>query len=519
MRALSPYWFVCCLAGLSLLTALPLQADNEEGLSRTIKLPKSEGTVYELLEKVTERSGYLFIYDNSVIDNEQTARIKKGEYTIRQAIYEITGNHQLRLRIAGDHILIQPPSEQPSPTLPAVASEDSLDYITIEGTLLDRYNREPVSYATVGIPADAIGTITNRNGDFRLRLPDSLRNSKVYFSHIGYLTQEFEILQPAAEQAGVFLLEPKVISIQEVVVRLVNPLRLLHSMLDNREANYAKIPVYFTSFYREGVERRKGFVNLTEAVFKVYKTPYNNAPSADQVKLLKMRRISNENEQDTLITKIKSGINACLMLDMIKNLPDFLLPENEHQYNYVHGDITVIDNRIANIISFEQKKDIKEPLYRGELFLDAENDALLSARFEIHPKYVEKATEMLVTRKSKNLHIASQQVVYNVSYKPWNGTYYVNHIRGDLYFKIKKRNQLFGSTTIHTWFEMVTCKIETEDVTRFTRNEALRTRTIFAETNFAYDSDFWGNFNIILPEEKLNEAISRITSKIEETEE
>jgi hypothetical protein len=497
-----------------------LQADNEEGLNRKIKLPKSKGTIYELLEKVTERSGYLFIYDSSVINNEQPSGIKKGEYTVRQAIYEITGNPLLHLRMSGDHILIQLPPAigHVSSTLPDTVTADSLRYLTITGSLLDRYTREPVSFATVGIPSDAIGTVTNRNGDFRLRLPDSLRNACLQFSHIGYLTQESEVYR-LIDAGQIFLLEPKVISIQEVVVRLVNPLRLLHSMLDSRDANYPKKPVYFTSFYREGVERRKGVVNLTEAVFKIYKAPYTVDPSGDQVKLLKMRRISNEDERDTLITKIKSGINACLMLDMIKNLPDFLLPENEHQYNYLHGDITVIDNRIANMISFEQKKEIKSPLYKGEIFIDAENNALLSARFEIHPKYVEKATDMLVTRKSKNLHITSKEVVYTVSYKPWNGTYYVNHIRGDLYFRIKKRNQLFSSTTLHTWFEMVTCKIETEGITRFTRNETLQTRTIFAETNFNYDNDFWGNFNIILPEEKLNEALARITSKIEETEE
>ena len=64
---------------------------------------------------------------------------------------------------------------------------------------------------------------------------------------------------------------------------------------------------------------------------------------------------------------------------------------------------------------------------------------------------------------------------------------------------------------------MVTCKIDTADVTRFTRNEVLPTRTVFAETNFTYDEDFWEGFNVILPEEKLNEAITRISSKIEET--
>jgi hypothetical protein len=511
-----------CLVWLSLCTALPLQADNEEGLSRKIRLPQSQGTVYALLEKVSERSGYLFIYDSYAIDNDRKARIDKGEYTIRQAIYEITGNPRLSLRVSGEHILIQLPAEEtssPPPTPPSSAlAGDSLRYFTIEGCLLDRYTQEPVAYATVGLPSDAIGTITNLNGDFRLRLPDSLRGALLQFSHIGYLTQETDLSQMPA-YPRIFLLEPKVISIQEVVVRLVNPLRLLHNMRNKREDNYPDKPVYFTSFYREGVEHKKGFVNLTEAVFKVYKTPYYNANGDDQVKLLKMRRISNENEADTLITKIKSGINACLMLDIIKHLPEFLSAENESQYNYVHGDISVIDNRIANMVSFEQKKEIKEPLYKGELFIDPENDALLSARFEIHPKYVEKATDMFVTRKSKNLRISTQQVVYTVSYKPWNGRYYINHIRGDLYFKVKKKNQLFSSTNIHTWFEMVTCKIETENVSRFTRNETLRTRTIFAETNFSYDKDFWGNFNIILPEEKLNEAISKITSKIEETEE
>jgi hypothetical protein len=503
-----------------MLTALPLQAENEEGLNRKIKLPKSKGTVYELLEKLAGRSGYLFIYDSGAIGNEQPANIKKGEYTLRQAIYEITGNPLLRLRILGNHILIQAPSaiEAAEADSPGEAEADSLRSVTIAGTLLDRYTREPVSFATVGVPSDAIGTVSNQNGDFRLRLPDSLRNACVQFSHIGYLSREFE-LRLLAGSEHVFLLEPKVIPIQEVVVRLSNPLRLLHNMLDSRAGNYPEEPVYFTSFYREGVERGKSVAGLTEAVFKIYKAPYTADPSADQVKLLKMRRISNEDEQDTLITKIKSGINACLMLDVIKNLPDFLLPGNEGRYNYLHGDIAVIDDRVANMISFEQKKEIKEPLYRGEIFIDAENNALLSARFEIHPKYVEKATDMLVTRKSKNLKILSKQVVYTVSYKPWKGRYYVNHIRGDLHFGIKKKNRLFGSTAVHTWFEMVTCKIETENVSRFTRSETLQTRTIFAETNFNYDSDFWGNFNIILPEEKLNEALARIASKIEETEE
>ena len=72
---------------------------------------------------------------------------------------------------------------------------------------------------------------------------------------------------------------------------------------------------------------------------------------------------------------------------------------------------------------------------------------------------------------------------------------------------------------MHTWFEMGTCKLDTNQVSRFARSEALPTRSIFGETQFAYDEKVRGNFNVIPPEEKLNEAIGKISSKIEETEE
>ncbi|MDH6305774.1 hypothetical protein M2459_003508 [Parabacteroides sp. PF5-5] len=517
MKTRALYLSICAIIGVLLIIALPVQADNEDILSRKINLPKSKGTIYELLEKVTERSGCLFIYDSRVIKNEQTVNVKKGEYTIRQAIYEITGNRNLSLRVIGNHILIELPAGSYKPQQEAVAPKDTVStHFTIEGSLFDRFSNEPIPFASVGLPAEGIGTITNMNGDFRLRLPDSLGQATIQFSHIGYLPQFMDV-STLMGRPNTLSLEPKVISLQEVVVRLVNPQRLIREMLDSRKTNYNREPVYLTSFYREGVEHKKGIVNLTEAVFKIYKAPYDHEYSKDQVKLLKMRQISNEEEKDTLIAKMKSGINASLMLDLVKNLPEFLLEEYTYLYNYAHTDITVIDNRLVNVITFEQKKEVKTPLYRGEIFIDSENNALLSVQFEIHPKYVEKAAGMFVERKSRALDIKPQQISYTVSYKQWNNKYYVNHVRGDLHFRIKKKKKLWGSVNLHTWFEMVTCKIDTTDVSRFTRNEALQTRTIFADTNFSYDATFWEDFNVILPEEKLSESINKITAKIEET--
>lgn len=362
----------------------------------------------------------------------------------------------------------------------------------------------------------AIGTVSNQNGEFKLSIPDSLGNCKITFSHLGYISQEIESAL-FADNHPLISLEPKIIPIQEVVIRRTKPSRLIEEMRSKRKSNYPQKPVCHTIFYREGIELRKRFVSLTEAVFKVYKTPYQEFSPTDQVKLLKMRQILNLQEKDTLITKLKSGINACLILDLMKNLPNFIDKDFTELYNYAHTDISVVDNRLVNVVSFEQKQGIDLPLYKGELYIDMDNSALIKAHFGINPKHIKQATHFVIERKSRNLNISLQHLTYTISYKPWNGVYYIHHIRGDLDFKIKKRRQVFNTTTLHAWYEMITCKTDTLQVEKFTHKEILPTRTVFSETHFTYDETFWGDFNIILPEEELNEAIRKISAKIEET--
>lgn len=506
--------------GVMLCITFPLKAQEENVLNRMIELPKSKGTVYKLLGQVSDRSGFLFIYDSNVIDNDRETKIKAGSYTIQEAIEEITSDTTLLLRVMGNHILIYPPEEKtiPLPAEVAISLPKKMEneFLTIEGVVFDHYSSEAIPYATIGIPEAGIGTITNQNGEFRFRFPDSLRHANIQVSHLGYNPYEVEASWLVGRHHRLSI-EPKVIPLQEVVVRLVNPSKLIDEMLEKRDVNYASQPVALTAFYREGVNHRKGLVNLTEAVFNIYKTPFDQPANSDQVKLLKMRRVISNTEKDTIVTKFKSGIYTSLMLDIVKNLPDFLTLEGKLLYDYAHADIIVIDNRLANVISFEQQPGDKYPLYKGELYIDSENSALLGASFEINPKYVAKAASIFIERKSRNLNITPQQIRYTVSYKSLNGVYYISHIRGDLHFRIKKKRHLF-SATAHTWFEMVTCKIETENIKRFTRSETLPTRTVFSDTNYQYDNDFWENFNIILPEENLSDAINKISSMIEETE-
>lgn len=239
-----------------------------------------------------------------------------------------------------------------------------------------------------------------------------------------------------------------------------------------------------------------------------YKTGFQNSVNSDQFKLIKMHRVANNDDRDTLITKVKSSLNSCLLLDVVKNPPDFLMSDYYGQYKFTHSDITTIDDRRIYVISFEQNELVFDPLYKGKLYIDAENYALVMARFEINPLYVRKTADELVLKRGKNLEVIPESVVYEVTYKPYNGIYFINHIRGDLKFKVRKKSRLFTSN-LHVWFEIVNCKIDNNDVKRFPGSDKLPTRDIFSDTNFVYDKDFWEHFNVILPEDKLRDLVQK----------
>jgi len=493
--------FVACI--FLAFIAINLQADDNTVLAKKVKITTGRGTVYQLLQEISAQSGYAFIYDSRIVENDKRVSIRKGEYTIRDAIYAITTNNRLKIDVLENHLLLRLEEGYK-----IRLEEDIINNkrITLRGTVYDMEVRDAIPYVHVGLIGTTIGTVTNRSGEFQLIIPDSLAHSKLKLSHIGYESQEVESAR-LTEQSVDFYLKPHAITLQEITVSIADPKQVLNDMLQQKSKNYALEPVYLTCFYREGIEHRKRNIDLTEAVVQIYKSGSQYDSTHDQVKLIKKRRITDQQQTDTIFPRMKSGINSCLVLDIMKEMPDFIYPQDNVFYSYFFANVTSIDNRLVNIITFKQKPSVKEPLYTGDLYIEAESKALVEIQIEMNPQHVSKATHFFVARKSRDLNLTLQEAKYMVSYKPaTDGLYYINHIRGDIVFKVRKRNHLFSSP-LHFWFEMVTCKIDKEDVRGFSRNDRLSTTQIFSETKHPYDQDFWENFNLILPEERLIETM------------
>ena len=503
------YRFIVCI--FFAFIAIQLQADdNDDVFVKKIKLSTGKGTIYLLLKEVSEQSGYSFLYDSRIIENDKKVNIKKGEYTLKDAIFAITGNKLLKIDLLQNHILLRLADDNED-----ISSNNQANNTTIilRGSIYDSETLEPIPYVNVGLAGATIGSISNQNGEFQLIIHEHTDTSQIKLSHIGYETFADDISLLSGRSID-FFLKPRTISLQEITVNAANPVQLLNDILQYKTKNYSLDPVYLTCFYREGIEHKQRNIDLTEAVLQVYKSGSMYDSGHDQVKLIKKRRIVDHQKNDTILPRMKSGISSCLVLDIIKEIPDFIDPANNSLYTYLFNHVTTIDDRLVNVITFKQKSFVKEPFYTGDLYIDAESKALVEIRFEINPQLADKATNYFIARKKLDLNLSLQEAKYIVSYKrATDGMYYINHVRGDIIFKIRKRNHLF-SNPLHFWFEMVTCKIDTEDVKVFQRSERLLPESIFAETKHAYDKDFWDNFNLILPEEKLIETMIKNLNEV-----
>ncbi|MHC1703031.1 MAG: carboxypeptidase-like regulatory domain-containing protein [Tenuifilaceae bacterium] len=488
-------------------------AQGDSILVQKINIPDQRTSIYEILNQITDITGYFFIYDSKILNSDKKISIYSDGKTLKEILSEILSNPSLDFKVIEKHILIfvQRVNKEP---VPISVKADTIKYITLKGQVLDKQTSNPLSYVTVGIIENNIGTVSNFDGFFSLKIPSSFVNSTIIVSHLGYKSQKIPAELLLSQKVDIFL-ETDYISLQEVIIHNIDPLSVVKKAYKNRSNNYSQEPIYITSFYREGVIKDDKYINYSEAVLKIFKSSYSKSPESDQIKLLKSRKIINVDQTDTLILKIRSGIKSCLTLDLAKSIPDFFDPEYIDSYNYSRVDIVSIDSRNAYAIAFEQKETEKEALFKGILYIDMNNFALVRAEFEVNPKHIRNADDLFIVKRSRKFTARPEKIGYTVNYNLWNGKYYINHIRGDLNIKFKKRYRFFYND-FHAFLEIASCQIDTLNVVKFSKDEVLKTNSVFLDTKYVYDESFWGTYNTIVPEEKLSEALSRINSKIEE---
>ncbi|MFA5971468.1 MAG: carboxypeptidase-like regulatory domain-containing protein [Lentimicrobiaceae bacterium] len=385
-------------------------------------------------------------------------------------------------------------------------------YVTVTGQLKDAKTGEKITYATISVPGTGIGTVSNSEGEFTLKVSKASNIDVFEVSHLSYTTTKFKISESIGK-ARVFYIEPQYIMLTEISIVPKDARSLVEMALRNVKKNYSDVPDMMTGFYRETIRQRREYVSISEAVVDIYKAAYTSMQD-DQVKIFKGRKGTNVKKADTLMVQLQGGPNVSMLLDIVKNTDLSIALDNLDNYQFEFASIVNIDDKPNWIINFSPNVIKDEPLYFGKLYISQENMAITRAEFSLDLSDVDKASRVFVQRKPMGLIFLPTATSYLVNYKEQNGKYYLSYVRVDLKFRCDWKKRFFKN--YYTIVSEVAITDRHEDhIARFPNKDVFRFNMVFADKvqNFT-DPDFWGSSNIIEPEESIEHAIKRLARKM-----
>lgn len=425
--------------------------------------------------------------------------------------------------------------------IPSRAQEADFDLdnsgITITGTVRDRETRKRMENVTVTLVGTSIGTVTNADGVFSLKISGALTSRNLEFSHIGY--QNTSMLIPANSEITAFSsdsnpnstsstkqtdtqifsanhtvtiwMTPTARQLDEALIFGADARQLVEEALRNIPENYPLANNQLQSFYRETVQKGQRYISVSEAMMDVYKTPYlRRDPDRDRVRLTKARRLMSQKASDTLAVKVEGGPTQSLYLDIVKN-PDILFNlQTLDYYSFILEPYEMMDGRIQYVIRFEPRAIVDYALCEGRIYIDREELAITRAEYFLDVSDIDKATSAILRKKPFGIRFRPLEVHQVVQYKLQGDVAYLSYIRNEIRFKCDWKRRLFSSVyTARS--EMVVVERDEQPQNPISRQEAFKSSQIFYDmVNVYWDEDFWKDYNIIEPTESLENAVKKL---------
>ena len=394
---------------------------------------------------------------------------------------------------------------------PLQAREEVDGYFTVTGVVRNKDDRKKLENVNVSVPGTNIGTVTNSDGLFSLKIKDAEIVRGLEVSHIGYLNTQISLKENKDLSTLTVWMIPAPNLLSEIVIFGNNARGIVEEAIRKIPVNYSPNENMLTTFYRETVQKRRRYISVSEAIIDVYKTAYNDrVPVKDKVQLQKGRRLLSQKNSDTLAVKVVGGPSLAIYLDVVKN-QDALLNMGDLDYYEFHIEEPVnFDNRMQYVISFRPKVSLMYALFYGKLYIDFEKLAFTRAEFSLDMKNKTKAVEAILHKKPLGLQFKPQEVSYLVTYKEQNGKTYLNYIWNTIRFKCDWKKRLFSSGyTVYS--EMVVTDRQEDNFTAISNKTAFKEKQVFYDLVDEYwNEDFWKEYNIIEPTESLEHAVNKL---------
>jgi hypothetical protein len=491
-----------------LVSGIVLSYGQDSIFDYRLNISLNNYSVYDILRVIEKEINYNFSYNSSLIDADRVISINMRNKTLRAVLDKIIDNKSLKYRVIGNNIVIYEPGTEIE-RIPETLLPESVSIFKIEGKIIDKNTKKPIEYANISVIGKSIGTVSNNDGEFVMKISPAFIYDSIGISCLGYELYKEQAINLVSKY-NIISLVPDFIPIQEVIIRKIDPISLLTSAIEKIPENYSDKPAILTSFYRESIKESRRYVIVSEAVLQTYKSSYTKPDEKEQIKIIKARTSRDISKADTVILKLKAGLGTTLLLDIVKHPAYFFSEENLQYYSYRMADVMIDNDKEAYVIKFDHRENNDYPPYTGRIYLDINSLAVKAVDFSFKQDKIEKATHFLVIKKPRYLRVKPIKAEYSVKFKEFNNKYYLNFIRCETEFKIRKKKQLFGKD-FNTEIELAVTDIDTLDVKRFKPREVAKTMNIFTDQVIEYNDSYWEDYNYIKPDEPLEEALKKLS--------
>jgi hypothetical protein len=307
-------------------------------------------------------------------------------------------------------------------------------------------------------------------------------------------------------------IEPIRIRLREITVRPVDVADVLHKFRISIENNYELSSQMMITFYRETIKRDDQYIGVWEAIMEILKSPYYSG-GTDRVRFLKGRKSNFNRTFNDVRLKIQGGPWYITYLDIVRNPETFLDPEFEHLYRYRFEQPVMYNGRVTWVIRFSRKEDVEFPCYYGKILIDADSYALVSAEFGLDKKSLKMNGDTFIKKEPHGYTTKPEGAEYTVNYRIMDGRWQFYSARTDVIFNVKQSRDKIRAEYRSVSDILVTQQYTFPRKTRFGPEGLFRADDIFSDIIGQYDPDFWGNYNVIKPDEDLSKAIREITNK------
>jgi hypothetical protein len=392
---------------------------------------------------------------------------------------------------------------------------DQQNLITIKGKVVDAESGAPLVFATVAVKESNVAIVTNIDGEFTLKILDPASSDNIEVTYLGYKNKIIPIADMREDgYKNVITLESAPIPIKEIIVKPVLPEDIVERAISNFSKNYESVPNLMTAFYRETIRKNRTYVSIGEAVVEIFKAPYANDVRFDGARIYKGRKSADVEKMDTVLFKLQGGPVSVLQLDIVKNTEAILTYEAMEYYDYSLTSVIEIDDRPHYVVNFVQKPSVDIPLFMGSLFIEMDTYAITEVEFGFNLSDKAAVTSIFIRKKPLGMEVTPEVATYRTKYREQDGKWYFAYSRAEVRFKVNWRRKLFN-TFYTTMSEIAITDRTDQEVIKFAGREKIRYTDVFSEKVSSFtDPEFWGDYNVIEPDQSIESAIRKLSRKL-----